>query len=59
LLDKIVFQQYEIKALTHNQVRIQPTTPDAYRAIIKALALPSNPKKNAPTGQSSKTCTSP
>jgi hypothetical protein len=37
LLDKIVLQQYKIKALAQNQVRIQPKTPDAYRAIIKAL----------------------
>jgi hypothetical protein len=38
LLDQIVFQQYKIKTLAHNQVRIQPKTPDAYGAIIKALA---------------------
>jgi hypothetical protein len=38
LLDQIVKQSYEIKALAGNQVRIQPKTPDSYRAIIKALA---------------------
>jgi hypothetical protein len=30
-------QQYEVKALPDNQVRIQPKTPDSYKAIIKAL----------------------
>jgi hypothetical protein len=38
LLDQIAFQIYEIKALAHNQVKIQPKTPDTYRAIIKTLA---------------------
>jgi hypothetical protein len=38
LPDQIVKQQCEIKALPDNQVRIQPKTPDSYRAIIKALA---------------------
>jgi hypothetical protein len=37
LLDQITHQQYEIKALAHNQVRIQPKTPDNYNTIIKAL----------------------
>jgi hypothetical protein len=38
LLDHVVKQQYEIKELTGNQVRVQPITPDSYRAIIRALA---------------------
>jgi hypothetical protein len=38
LLDQTALQLYEIKALAHNQVRIQPKTPDAHRAIIKVLA---------------------
>jgi hypothetical protein len=38
LLDQSAFQLYEIKALVHNQVKIQPKAPDTYRAIIKALA---------------------
>jgi hypothetical protein len=38
LLGQIVKQRYEIKTLAGNQVRIQPKTPDTYRAIIKALA---------------------
>jgi hypothetical protein len=37
LLDQIVKQQYEIKALPDNQVRIQPKTPDSYGTIINAL----------------------
>jgi hypothetical protein len=37
LLDQIVKQSYEIKALARNKVRIQSKTPDSYRAIIKAL----------------------
>jgi hypothetical protein len=32
-----VKQQDEIKALPDNQVRMQPKTPDSYRAITKAL----------------------
>jgi hypothetical protein len=56
LLDQIVFQQYEIKTLAHNQVRIQHKTPDTYRTTIKVLAekthpsILSKPKKNVPTG---------
>jgi hypothetical protein len=38
LLDQTAFQLYEIKALVHNQVKIQPKTPYTYRAIIKAHA---------------------
>jgi hypothetical protein len=38
LLDQIVKQSYEIKTLAGNHIRIQPKTPDLYRAIIKALA---------------------
>ena len=38
LLDQTTPKQYEIKALAQNQVRIQPTSPDAYRSIVKVLA---------------------
>jgi hypothetical protein len=37
LLDQIVPQLYEIKALTQNQVKIQPKTSDSCRLITKAL----------------------
>jgi hypothetical protein len=38
LLEQIAVQQYEVKALTHNQVKVQPKTSESYRIIIKALA---------------------
>jgi hypothetical protein len=38
LLEQLVFQQYEIKALAQNQVKVQPKTSDSYRIITKALA---------------------
>jgi hypothetical protein len=38
LLEQIVIQQYEVKALAHNQVKVQPKTSESYRTIIKALA---------------------
>jgi hypothetical protein len=38
LLEKIAKQQYEIKAVTNNQVKVQPKTAESYRIIIKALA---------------------
>jgi hypothetical protein len=38
LLDQIAIQQYEVKALAHNQVKVQPKTSESYRIIIKALA---------------------
>jgi hypothetical protein len=38
LLEQIAKQHYEIKALTENQVKVQPKTSDSYRTIIKALA---------------------
>lgn len=38
LLDQIAPQQYEIKALANNQVRIKPSIPEAYRAIVKSLS---------------------
>jgi hypothetical protein len=38
LLDQIVKQSYKIKAPAGNHVRIQPKTPNSYRATIKALA---------------------
>jgi hypothetical protein len=37
LLDQLVSQHYEIKALAHNQVKVQPKTSDSYRIITKAL----------------------
>jgi hypothetical protein len=37
LLEQIAKQQYEIKALTDNQVKVQPKTSESYRIIIKAL----------------------
>jgi hypothetical protein len=38
LLEHIAIQQYEVKALAHNQVKPQPKTSESYRIIIKALA---------------------
>jgi hypothetical protein len=38
LLEQIAIQQYEVKALAHNQVKVQPTTSESYRIIIKDLA---------------------
>jgi hypothetical protein len=38
LLEQIAKQQYEIKALADNQVKVQPETSESYRKIIKALA---------------------
>jgi hypothetical protein len=38
LLEQIAVQQYEVKALAHNQVNVQPKTAESYRIIIKALA---------------------
>jgi hypothetical protein len=38
LLEQIVFQQYEVKAVAQNQVKVQPKTSDSYRIITKALA---------------------
>jgi hypothetical protein len=38
LLEQIAKQQYEIKVLTDNQVKVQPKTSESYRTIIKALA---------------------
>jgi hypothetical protein len=38
LLEQIAKQQYEIKALADNQVKVQPKTYESYRTIIKALA---------------------
>jgi hypothetical protein len=37
LIEHIAKQQYDIKALSGNQIRVQPKTPDAYRTIVKAL----------------------
>jgi hypothetical protein len=38
LLEQIAKQQYEIKALADNQVKVQPKTYESYRTVIKALA---------------------
>jgi hypothetical protein len=38
LLEQIAKQQHEVKALAHNQVKVQPKTSESYRVIIKALA---------------------
>jgi flagellin-like hook-associated protein FlgL len=38
LLEQIAKQQYEIKVLADNQVKVQPKTSESYRTIIKALA---------------------
>jgi hypothetical protein len=38
LLDQIAIQQYEVKALAQNQVKVQPKTSESYRIIIKAVA---------------------
>jgi hypothetical protein len=37
LLEQIAKQQYAIKALTNNQLKVQPKSSE-YRTIIKALA---------------------
>jgi hypothetical protein len=37
LLEQIAIQQYEVKALAHNQVKVQPKTSESYRIIIKAF----------------------
>jgi hypothetical protein len=38
LSGQVARQQYEIKALVDNQVKVQPKTSESYRIIIKALA---------------------
>jgi hypothetical protein len=38
LLEQIAKHQYEVKALAHSQVKVQPKTSESYRTIIKALA---------------------
>jgi hypothetical protein len=38
LLEQIAKQQYEIKALADNQVKVQPKTSESYRTMIKVLA---------------------
>jgi hypothetical protein len=38
LLEQVAPQKYETKAQTNNKFKVQPTTSDSYRAIIKALA---------------------
>jgi hypothetical protein len=37
VLEQIAKQQYEIKALTDNQVKVQPKTSESYRKMTKAL----------------------
>jgi hypothetical protein len=38
LLEQIAIQQYEDKALAHNQVKVRHKASDSYRTITKALA---------------------
>jgi hypothetical protein len=38
LQEQIAFQQYEVKPLAQNQVRVHPKTSESYRTITKALA---------------------
>jgi hypothetical protein len=38
LLEQITKQQQEIKALTDNQVKVEPKSSDSYRSTTKALA---------------------
>ena len=38
LLDTISKQQYEIKALANDEIKVQPKTTESYRTIVKALA---------------------
>jgi hypothetical protein len=38
LLEQIAKEEYEIKALADNQVKVQTKTSESYRIIIKALA---------------------
>jgi hypothetical protein len=38
LLEEIAKQQYEIKALAENQIKVLLQTSESYRTIIKALA---------------------
>jgi hypothetical protein len=38
LLKHIAIQQYEVKTLADNRVKVQPKTSESYRIIIKALA---------------------
>jgi hypothetical protein len=42
-------QQYEIKALTDNQLKVQPKTSERYRTITKALAEKCKPNNSTPT----------
>jgi hypothetical protein len=37
LLEQIVEEQYELKALQNNQVKLQPRNSDSYRTIVTAL----------------------
>jgi hypothetical protein len=38
LLEQMAVQPYEVKALAHNQVKVQPKISESYQTIIKALA---------------------
>jgi hypothetical protein len=38
LFEQIAKQQYEIKALVGNQVKVQPKASESYRTVTKALA---------------------
>jgi hypothetical protein len=37
LLEQLASHQYELKALAHHQVKVQPKSSDSYRIITKAL----------------------
>jgi hypothetical protein len=56
LLEQIAKHQHEIKALSNNQIKIQPQTSDSYTRIINALVekrtfTPSDQKKPETTEQ--------
>jgi hypothetical protein len=38
LWEQIAKEQYEIKALANNQVKVQPKTAECYSTIVKTLA---------------------
>jgi hypothetical protein len=50
LLEQIAIQQYEVKALAHNQVKVQPKISESYRIIIKASAKKHTQQIFVPSG---------
>jgi hypothetical protein len=52
-LEQRTKQQYELKALSNNQIKIQPETSESYRTITQALTEKQNSFKNMhyPTNQ--------